>query len=172
MKKLFTSIVFIISAFFLYAQLPITKTALLGTWQISSINVPNMYYFDFTKDSIVMLHKSMSSTSEGEVFDIIQQTKMKKNIAKAFIKDGKRNLMIFNADSVLSGFTVAEAIGTTYSLDENKGILIMEHNPTKEYPAIYPMEFIASISKKNQLVLVMDVKGTDLKMTMEYDKVE
>jgi hypothetical protein len=131
-----------------------------------------MYYFDFTKDSIVMLHKSMSSTSEGEVFDIIQQTKMKKNIAKGFIKDGKRNLMIFNADSVLSGFTVAEAIGTTYSLDENKGILIMEYKPTKEYPAIYPMEFIASISKKNQLVLVMDVKGTDLKMTMEYDKVE
>jgi hypothetical protein len=172
MKKLFSSIVFITAAFFLYAQSPITKTALLGIWQISSISVPNMYYYDFAKDSFAMIIKPMSSTPEAEVRNIIQEKKIKKNFERGFIKDGKRNLMIFNADSVLSGFTVAEAIGTTYSLDENKGILIMDYKPTKEYPAIYPMECIASISKKNRLVLVMDVKGTDLKMTMEYDKVE
>jgi hypothetical protein len=172
MKKLFLSVALIFVAFFLYAQPLVKKTALLGKWQISSISVPNMYYYDFAKDSFSTLNKRISNTPEAEVFEITQQTKMKKNLAKAFIKDGKRNLMIFNADSVLSGFTVAEALGTTYSLDENKGILIMEYKPTKEYPAIYPMECIASISKKNRLVLVMDVKGTDLKMTMEYDKVE
>jgi hypothetical protein len=172
MKKIFLTISIIIASFFLYAQSSITKTTLLGKWQISIISVPNMYYYDFAKDSFAMLSMPTSSTPDAEVRNIIQEKKIKKNFERGFIKDGKRNLIIFNADSVLSGFTVAEAIGTTYSLDENKGILIMEYKPTKEYPAIYPMECIASISKKNRLVLVMDVKGTDLKMTMEYDKVE
>jgi hypothetical protein len=173
MKKLFLSTVLFIAVLFLYAQLPITKTALIGKWQISSVNVANVYYYNIAKDSFVVLKKSVSNTPEIETIEIIHQNDMKKNITRSFIKDGKRNLMIFNAnDSALIGFSIPEAFGTKYRLDESKGTLILEYKPTKTYPSLYPVEYIAGISKNNLLVLEMDTRDAGVKMSMEYEKVE
>jgi len=128
MKKV---ILFSTCIFFLLqvsAQTKITKSSVVGKWNIYSIEMPGIVYYNVDKDSL-----EMGETMKAQIKDE-QQTATVKNMFKQQMAIFIKTVFVFNADGTAelqNGMEPPEK--DTYSVDEdNSTIVTTGENKQKE----------------------------------------
>jgi len=155
MKKIIIPALLFFTVLSLNAQTKITKSSVVGKWNIYSIEMPGIVYYNVDKDSLVI-----GETMKAQIKDE-QQTASVKTLFKQQMEIFIKTVFLFNADGTAelqNGMEPPEK--DTYSVDEENSTIITTGEDKKKEAKKAAMlgDKLQISSKQSQGEIIMVLK--------------
>jgi hypothetical protein len=174
MKKLLRIkiLLLLLSCYFAsYSQNVISQNDIIGKWQIEYFSISNYFSFDIAKDSFVLQMKHDIITAEEKVIMDLNDADIKKRAYNDLIKEGKRQITIFNADgTTISGFTKADFSNGTYSFDVGKQELRMLQKGTTN--GALDVDIKVKVKIENKMLILDYDADNEHKFISKFSRIE
>jgi hypothetical protein len=128
MKKILILAMLIFMLVSVSAQTKITKKGIVGKWTVSSVQMLDMFYYNFEKDSLVVDEAEMAGTDSLERAGMMI-------LIKSHINRFSHMFYHFNADGTAEIATgMGEIEKERYEIDEERSVIISIGNGVKKDP--------------------------------------